>query len=194
MNLKLACSLISISLVFFFSNLYAGNPETRLLFSISQNTIRLGVINASQQNLDLELIEKSGSAFLNKTTKGGTNYFQMFDVSNLPDGDYIVRLSGGSFSVKKKFVIENRKPKIKIEVEPKFKLVGNETLLVFYPNPQKKNIDITLEHNNEVVFEESKLKDEVLNKRYSLRSLPKGSYDLRFFVDDELYRYSFEVK
>jgi len=194
MNLKLVVCSISIGLVSLFSNVYGGAPETRLLFSISQNTIRLGVINSSKQDLDLEIVSKKGNAFLNKTTKKGTNYFQMFDASTLPEGDYTVLLSGGELNIKKKFSIENRKLVLKRVIEPKFSLLDNETLLVFFSNPSQNAVDIALERNNEVVFEDSRITEAVLNKRYSLKKVPKGYYTLRFLVDEELYRYSFEVK
>jgi hypothetical protein len=194
MNLKPAVSIISISLVFFLFNAYGGVPESRLLFSITKNTIRLGVINASKQSLDLEIVNKSGHTFLNKTTKSGANYFQMFDVSNLPDGEYVVRLSGGNLDMKKKFLIENRKLKLKVDVEPKFNLVDDQTLLVFYKNPLGKSIDISFERNNEVVFEDHKINETILNKRYSLKQLPRGNYTLRLLVEEESYRYTFEVK
>ena len=125
MKLKLALSVISISLILFLTA-YGGVPETRLLFSIGQNTIRLGVINSSKQNLDLEIVSKTGNIFLSKTTKGGTNFFQMFDVSNLPDGEYVVHLFNSGLDIKKQFVVENRKPKLKIIIEPKFGLVVSE--------------------------------------------------------------------
>jgi hypothetical protein len=195
MNLKVAISSICISLVFLTTNAYSGIPESQLLFSItSQNTIRLGVINTSKQDLDLEIVNKTGNVFLDKKTKSGSNYFQLLDVNNLPDGNYVIHLSGRNLDIEKKFIIENRKIKLKINFKPKFNFIDNETLLVFLNNPERKNIDIAFENNKEVIFEDKNVNEALLNKRYSLKKMPKGYFTIKLWVDDELYQYSIEVK
>jgi len=195
MNLKLAISIICISLVFLTTNAYSGIPESQLLFSItSQNTIRLGVINTSKQDLDLEIVNKTGNVFLSKKTKSGSNYFQLLDVNNLPDGNYVIHLSGRNLDIEKKFIIENRKIKLKINFKPKFDFIDNETLLVFLNNPERKNIDIAFENNKEVIFEDKNVNEALLNKRYSLKKMPKGYFTIKLWIDDELYQYSIEVK
>jgi len=195
MNLKLAISIICISLVFLTTNAYSGIPESQLLFSItSQNTIRLGVINTSKQDLDLEIVNKTGNVFLSKKTKSGSNYFQLLDVNNLPDGNYVIHLSGRNLDIEKKFIIENRKIKLKINFKPKFDFIDNETLLVFLNNPERKNIVIAFENNKEVIFEDKNVNEALLNKRYSLKKMPKGYFTIKLWIDDELYQYSIEVK
>lgn len=195
MNLKLAIISSCISLVLFATNVYSGKPESRLLFSVTaQNTIRLGVINSTKQDLMLEIVNRNGNVFLSQLTKSGTNFFQLFDVTKLPDGDYDVKLTGEDFNLKRKFAIDKRIIKIKTVIEPKVSQVDNETLLVFYNNSENHNISIFLEQNNEVVFEENKIKDAIVNKRLSLKKIPKGKYIVKLWIDNESYHYPIEVK
>jgi hypothetical protein len=195
MNLKLVIGIAVVQLLFIFSNIDADDPESRLLFSISSQTkIRLGVINTSHQTLHLEISNKNGDTFLTQTTKGGTNYFQLFDVSKLPDGEYVINLTGLLHDIQKKFYIQNKKIQLKNNDEPRFSIIDGESLRILYNNPQGKIVTVVFELNNETIFEDNELKDIVINKKYSLKQMMKGNYILKLSVGDETFNYSFEIK
>jgi hypothetical protein len=55
-------------------------------------------------------------------------------------------------------------------------------------------VNIYFEMNNEVVFEERDIKDVQLSKKYSLKKLPKGSYNVKLYSDGNEYHYPVAIK
>jgi hypothetical protein len=195
MNLKLVVSFFVLGILFNLANVQCNPPESCLLFSItSQSKVRLGVINTSNKSLNLEITNKNGNIFLKETTKRGANYFQLLDLSKMPDGEYTVKLSGLDKDIKKRFLISNNKIKMETIIEPIFRVLDNNMLMVFYKNTQGKPVNIAFEQSNQVVFEEKNITEPILNKRYSLKQLPRGQFTVKLYSDDDVFNYSLEIK
>ena len=198
MNLKKLSTSLIISLLL-LSALHAGDkPQSCLLFSFTSDTkARLGVINSGEKSMTLEISNASGNVFFNKSVGVNENYFQILDLSKMADGEYKVKLSGQKQEYEKKFVVKNNvatlivKPK---EVPPRFQMIDNETLLISYINPNEKEVSIYFELNNEIVFEDIKLTNPQLTKKYSLKKLPKGDYDVKVYSDGKVYNFPVAVK
>lgn len=198
MDLKKLTTSFIIAL-FLLADSFAGEkPENCLLFSIaSGNKARLGVINTGDRSVSLEIVNNSGSTFFTKTISVNENYFQMLDLSKMIDGEYKVKLSGSNTDFEKKFEVKNKvatlivKPK---ETPPRFQMIDNETLLISYMNPDEKNVSIYFELNNEIVFEELNLSNAQLSKKYSLKKLPKGAYDVKVYSEGKVYNFAIAVK
>jgi hypothetical protein len=171
----------------------ASGPESYLLFSLtSQNTARLGIVNTTNRDLNLSITNVSGEVFFSKAVSGKHNYFQMLDLNKMPGGEYSVKLSGLDETCMKKFIVTNSTVQlIKDEKEslPSFNLMNDKTLTVSYFNSQKNTVNILLEKDNEVVFEDKGLLDMALSKRYSLKKLPGGEYTVKLKSGEKTYSF-----
>jgi hypothetical protein len=186
--------------MFFFITSYtnADTPESCLLFSIaSKSNARLGIVNTNNHSLQLEIINANGEIFFSKTVSGKQNYFQLLDLSNMPDGKYNVKLKGESTEFGKGFTISNHKVEIQkksFEQRPLFKMIDNEILAVSYLNKTSGYVNILFELNNEIIFEDRNISQTPVSKRYSLKQLPKGDYIVKLYSGDQSFSYPMAIK
>lgn len=198
MNLRILTAGLLLSLFIVVASYAGDKPQCCLLFSITNGSkARLGVVNSGERTMNLEIVNNSGNSFFTKSINVNENYFQMLDLSKMADGEYRVKLSGSNQEFEKKFVVKNKvatqivKPKF---TPPRFQMIDDETLLVSYINPDETNVSIYFELNNEVVFEDVNLTGAQLSKKYSLKKLPKGSYDVKLYSGGKVYDYPVAVK
>jgi prolyl oligopeptidase PreP (S9A serine peptidase family) len=172
---------------------FASPDESCLLFSISAKNIgRLGVINVSNHSLTVEIKNKNAETFFTKNIAGNKNFFQLVDLNTLPDGEYKVVVSGTNFSSERKFTIENHTAKLipkETESIPVFNLLENKVLLIRYYNVKQNTVNIFIESDSEVVFEERNITDLNVVKKYSLSKLPKGRYVVKVYSGGIIYDY-----
>ena len=182
-----------IILLLICSHAWGTPPDNCMLFSItSQNTARLGVINTSRRSVELTITNTAGEVFFTKSVRGEDNYFQMFDLSNLPDGNYSVNLSDGANTTNKRFTVTNSLAKIiKVNEDPKpnFIMPDDQTLIVSYFNVYSNDVNIFFMLDDEVVFEDRGLTGITLSKKYSLRQLPAGKYTVKLYSGGQIYSY-----
>ena len=133
----------------------------------------------------------AGEVFFTKSVRGEDNYFQMFDLSNLPDGNYSVNLSDGANTTNKRFTVTNSLAKIiKVNEDPKpnFIMPDDQTLIVSYFNVYSNDVNIFF-MLDDVVFEDRGLTGITLSKKYSLRQLPAGKYTVKLYSGGQIYSY-----
>jgi hypothetical protein len=198
MNTRKSLYTVFIAMLFFTCNRIAVASESQLLFTISSEfKARLGVVNRENHALDIEISNASGEIFFTKTISGGQNYFKLLDLTAMPDGQYNVKLSGFGITSQKEFNISNHRAelvkKMKI-LEPSFHLINGEVLAVNYPNINGKSVNIFFELNNEVVFEDRNISEKIVNKKYSLKQLPKGEYDVKLYSEGNIFTYPLVIK
>jgi hypothetical protein len=192
---NIAGILLCFAMIF---TLAASTPESCLLFSLTaQNTARLGIVNTSNKYLNLSITNGSGEIFFSKSVSGQQNYFQMLDLTKMPGGEYSIKLTGLDKPLEKKFVVSNATVQlIKNETDPAplFRLLDDETLTVSYINSHKNEVNIRLEKDNDVVFEDKGLLDMALSRKYSLKKLPDGEYIVRLFSGEKTYSFPLVLK
>ena len=185
--------IIAVILFSALQSLHATTPETCLLFSItSQNTARLGIVNTSRKTLALEITNSEGKTFFSKSIQARQNYFQLFNLAELPDGEYKVKLSNFEQTEEKKFQIRNTMAEVikeEAQQEPSFYLLDDKTLIVSYFNKDGGPVNIFFMVGDEVVFEERGLTERALSKKYSLKQLPGGEYSVRMYASGKTYTY-----
>jgi hypothetical protein len=190
--------LTSVLFLSFSQPSYSGKPESCLLFSItSKNVARIGVINREKSNLELSISNESGTVLYTQKVFGFEDYFKLVDLTDMPDGDYKVKLTGGEKSYQKGFSINNKTATIikkKKEIKPVFRLLNEEILLVSYLNAMNNNVNIFFEINEDVVFEERNIQEMPVTKKYSLEKLPPGEYIVKLYSGGKIYQYPLAVK
>lgn len=189
---------VFIAMLFITCNCIVAASESQLLFTISSEfKARLGVVNHENHALDIEISNNNGEIFFSKTVPGGQNYFKLLDLTAMPDGQYNVKLSGFGTVSQKDFNISSHKAELikKVKLtEPSFHLINNEVLAVNYPNINGKTVNIFFELNDEVVFEDRNISEKIINKKYSLKQLPKGEYAVKLYSEGNIFTYPLVIK
>lgn len=200
MNFTLRMVSGSLLALFLTSGILASDHQTCLLFSITQQHVaRLGVVNTDKGNAKLEIINSSDEVVFTKNIPGKHNYFQLLDLSKMPDGNYKVKLSGEEKTYVKEFVVNNQVATVKVkhkevEVAPVFHMINNDELAVTYLNTLGKNVSIYFELSDEVIFEDRNLTQTPITKKYSLKKLPKGNYTVKLYAGNNIFSYSMALK
>lgn len=202
MNARLCAALIILTTTPFFCNAFCGNIESHLLFSLSaEGKVRLGIINTSSQKLNVEVVDKSGNVLFEASTKGGTNYFKLVDFLKLSDGDYEVHLSGLPNEIKREFTIKNNKISIaKINknddggIKPVFSLRSDQSIVVSYLNTDDSKVRVAFEQNGDVVFQDQGIAEKSILKKYSLKQLAPGKYEVKVYSGEKMFSYPIEIK
>ena len=76
---------------------------------------------------------------------------------------------------------------------PIFNVHNNELLSVRYNNASGKKIKVTIQQDNEIIFEDSNILDKIVFKKYSLKALKTGVYDVKMQIEDKVFNYSFAL-
>lgn len=190
--------LICVLSFSFLQSSYSNKPESCLLFSItSQNVARIGIINREKSNLEFIISDEKGGVLFSKKVPGFNDYFKLVDLTDMPDGDYRVKLLGGEKLYEKKFSVSDNTATIikkKVDIKPVFKLLNEKILLVSYLNAKNNNVNIFFEINEDVVFEERNIQEMPVSKKYSLEKLPPGDYIVKLYSGGIIYQYPLAVK
>jgi len=195
--MKVTCKWLMLVFVFLTISpcSRAELPESVLLFSInSQNTARLGIVNTSHKNIDLVISNLKGETIYTRSVAGEENYFQLFSLANMPDGEYTVSLKHLQEIDRKRFIIRNSVAtllKPQQDKPPTFQLPDENTLIVTYLNVHQHTVNIFFMQQDNVIFEDRGLTDLALSKRYSLKQLPEGDYEVRLYSAGKIYTYPF---
>lgn len=184
---------VILAFAIWIPQLLANDPT--LLFSVTANNLgRLGVVNSSSKTLYLTIETSNGDEVFRKAIPKSSNYFEYQDLGKLPNGHYFVSLSGSGKTLRKRFEIEKNGIKVikELEYDPRFRVV-NQVLYVQMANDNRSSVSLSLELNDEIVFEDKGMRDELINKKYSINSLPKGSYIVKLQVEGQLFKHEFKV-
>lgn len=198
MNLKLHTLLVALICLTASPEIRATNPDSHLLFSISsESKARLGIVNLSRRSIKLEILNQDEVMLFDRTVSGYENFFQLLDLSGMPDGDYTVRLTRNiGESEEKNFIIEKGVATLvveKKEIPPVFRLVDDNSLIISYLNAKSNSVNVFFEYNDEVVFEDRGIRESPVSKRYSLAKLPKGNYVVKLYSGGKIYDFSMTI-
>ncbi|MBN1597053.1 MAG: hypothetical protein JW894_02060 [Bacteroidales bacterium] len=190
--------LVSLAVLFSISVLHARTPKSHLLFSItSDSKARLGVINAEDKSMSLEVNSMAGETLFSKVISKNDDFFQMLDLSAMPDGEYKVVLTGADQNFEKRFTVTNHVARLKKVIkncEPFFHVINNEVLAVSYLNPEYSKVNVFFELNDDVLYEDRAISGSPISRKYSLKQLPKGEYTVKLYSDGKIFSYPLAIK
>lgn len=194
---KLLPALGLFCIVFVPPPLAGSEPATVALLSVTaDNKARLGYINRQDNAVKLELTDQSGAqVFVQKVDKMA-NLFLVLDLTPLPEGIYTLNAGNKDPNPLKAFrktgsqvaVIDLAK-----ELPPQI-FRAADLLQIIYPNTLAVDMRITIEANGIVFFEDQDNSRSTLHKKYSLKELPNGNYQLRLHTPFKEYTFAIELK
>lgn len=196
---KIRVLIVTCVLSLFISeSVYSSQPESCMLFSItSQNVARIGVVNREKNWLELTIRNEKGEPLFSKSVAGYDKYFKLYDLTDMPEGEYVVRLTGGDKLYERKFTVSNKIADLvqnKKDVRPVFKLTDENILIISYLNAKDNDVNIFFELNEDVVFEERNITGSPISRKYSLKKMPQGDYTVKLYSGGYIYQYPLAVK
>jgi hypothetical protein len=176
---------------------HAIDRESMLLFSMSGNsTARIGAINTGNSNLSLVLLNQQGDMLFSESIKKNANYFKFYDLSQLEDGMYALKLSGKEIDQVREFVV--RGSNITIiknvpEIKPTFIEQGKDYLFIVYKNPDQQKVSVSFNKNGKAVFKDSGSSAMEFKKKYTLKDLDSGEYTVELNSSSKVYTYKLAI-
>jgi hypothetical protein len=184
--------VISTSIfMLFVGYTFAFSPEIKIAGS---KKLELKLQNVTE-NTELIIRDLNGFAFFSETIEKSNNTFnKIFNLGNLPDGEYEIEIHGNVKVFSFPISISNDKIALIDEKSVFFKpniLKKNSKIYISKYNPNNEPLGITIYDNDGiVVYEETLSGKENLGR--IIRISKPGNYNIQMLSDNKLY--SHEVK
>lgn len=155
----------------------------------------VSIINPSESFLNMKIYDEAGNMYYSRKVNSETSVQKLFDFSYLEDGTYKIVLTGKEDKLEKEFEVVNNKLVSKIETNTTEKTLfrtEDNNLFVTYLSFKNTNFNISIndEYGNEV-FNNSYKSEPTFSKKFNVKALPKGNYNVRLVSDKKEYNYAF---
>lgn len=142
----------------------------------------------------------NGSILLTATAPKGQNFAKIFNLSQLPVGDYYVKITTSlqktvqPIQLTKHGVIVDH-ANTKKSFAPIFRVESGKYVDLSYFAGKIAQVKVAIfDDNGKEVFSEDLDNVYLVEKRYSLKHLPWGSYSIQLRTNDEVFARSFELR
>ncbi len=162
------------------------------------------ILNAKKVKVEFRAVKKGhtftikdsrGTRLYKQTVTSSGNFSKLFDLTALENGSYTAELDKDFEVIIKPFIVDNglvtflgnKKEKI-------FKpVIVNKKDLVLISKIEFNNkpLNVTIYHENEMIYNEKVSGDNYLNRVYSLAKSPRGSYKIIINSDNRTYTKDF---
>jgi hypothetical protein len=182
--------LVLLFLVFgyYLSSTASTNPS--LITKLEGKSVLLTFESKQDQKVQITLLDFRGEVLHKETVNTKKTREKIFNLKNLPAGDYL-------FELEEKFQIRRKSIRI---VEEKVNVIKED--IIYKPFTDFKNEtwslnllslenDVTVEIKDTdgvVVYTEKMTAPNSINKLYNLSELPMGNYIINVKIDDHMFR------
>lgn len=185
---------IAFLLATLFSAFIYSQEAPVFLFSInSRNIARVGVINSTPKPAKFYIKNLEKEKVISRVIKENIDLFEFFDLSKLPDGLYTAYIDRDD-QLSKKFIVSKGKFNMyeKSGIEPRFHLTDDNILFLNFFNKDSHNITIMIEEGGNVLLTD-KCSDKQIAKKYSLKQLLPGRYNIKVIAGFEEYNHTINL-
>jgi hypothetical protein len=196
--MKLKSILYSLALVATtFSATQAANTGTGRdnvqVVTLPENKVLVTAGLATTGTVTVELMDQLKNVLHSRKVKSVLSFSQAYNLKNMADGAYLIRVSNASFSftvpveitggvatVKDNEVEEIQRPAVRLadrKLNVYSLLAGTPTV----------SVQLFNEDRRAVYTEQAQVLDTVLNRRYDLSQLPEGVYDLLITINGRVF-------
>jgi hypothetical protein len=159
--------------------------------------VALRIANAPRESINLTLkMSATGEVLYEKKLSKDSAYIKVFDLSNLPEGMYNLAVETENKVYEQDLGI-NAESCILFAKNQYYKPVFNNengNLFITYPNPEQDNISVIFQNSLGSFFTDETEKSRFFKKKYSLKMLEPGDYQVDLVAGENNFNYSFEVR
>lgn len=159
----------------------------------SKAVVSLKDVDGSQAILSIE-DQSQNYVYFQTKVYNVHSYKKLMDLSNLEDGLYYLIARTKEGTIKRAFTLENSKIRLEnteVVFPPRIK-DDDEYMTLVFESPESSNIKVTFSENNQVFFSDHSDNNEILRK-YDLRKLPRGSYEVTLTAGNYYYTYELDI-
>ena len=190
---------VMMGLLLFFAltvSVKAGNTEDVKVIMLSGKKVMLQVQNPYMQQMEINITDESNQYLYSSKLPMDAAFRKVYDLSNLPEGNYKVLLQLSNKVLEKDVRIEGGKTAVINESThylPYFKKKDNN-LMVNYLNTAKDKVSVSFYSNTDKFFSDKPDNATSFQRLYSLEKLEPGQYNIELTSGDKMYSYPFEVQ
>lgn len=153
------------------------------------------MLNNKFSNFEISFLAKNGDVvYYKQSNKPLASYQKIFDVKDLENGDYSMRLKVNDTNLDTDFTVTATEIYIKESTEkfdPHFTFDGND-LKFSYLNFRQEKFKMKIYNEDELVYETKVGKEFPLHSGYNLGNLESGNYEVVLSSLNESFTYRFE--
>ena len=141
---------------------------------------------------EVTITDESGRIMYYKRSKNElSGYRKIFNLSNLEEGRYEMKVKAGSTTFKNDLEIKDERVYVKRQsaVPKPYFTCQDDFIKVSFLNQKKKNVNLNIYQNNELVYH-SKLGNEfAIHRKIDISALQQGKYEVLLSSADEDYSF-----
>lgn len=172
--------LVIVALVF-AANVFATETPKMSIIPLEDTKALVTVSHETPLVNEISIISDKGNVvYYKKSKKKMDGYKQVFDLSQLENGAYEVKMKVGNTTVKRGLDIKNGNIAVqqqRAEIDPYFSFADN-TLKVSYLNFENEDIAVYVYNNQKLVFSKEIGDEFTVHRALDLSQLKTGNYDI----------------
>lgn len=175
-----------------------GFPSISLKHVPSEKKVTLS-IDGLKENNTIILQDENGAVLLREETKGETSFAKLLNLSNLPAGNYYLRIKSSLKEVVQPITLTEEEAIINSDRQREFfapvikAQSGYLDISLF--NNRVSDVEVTiLDQKDNVVFTESLQNVVIVQKRYNLNQLHWGAYTVQLRTPEQVYQQQFSIR
>ncbi len=174
---KIVRSIATVALMFAVATSAAKEPT--LIVNPSASKSLVFQMDTTSDETIVSIMDIDGVIIYSEKVSEVDSYTKKFDLRNLPDGDYVLKVEDALKLTIFDFDIENSNVRIverKENTKPVFKKVGQKVLLNLL-NTDKEDVKITIyDSENRMVFNETVVDTFLIEKAFNFESAYEDTY------------------
>lgn len=184
--------LVILALVF-VTNVFATETPTMNIIPLKDTKALIAVSQETPTVNEISIISENGEImYFKESKKEITSYKQIFDLSQLENGTYEVKLKVGTTTIKNGLKINNGTVSVeaqKKEVDPVFTFANNK-LKVSYLNFGKEDVAVCIYDKSQLIHKTELGNEFSLQRGFDLSKLEEGNYDVKLANASNKYWFS----
>ena len=151
-------------------------------------------VNNGVFDFEISIYAKNGDiVYYKQSEKPISTYQKIFDVKDLVNGVYTMKLNVNGISLEKDFSVTSKKiyvHDLMVDIEPYFSFDGKD-LKFSYLNTKMEKFNVEIFTGNELVYKEKIGNQFPINSGYNLSKLETGNYRLVLSSPEKEFEYQF---
>lgn len=165
--------------------------DLRIIPSNAEKSLALYLDNVSTQSVSVNIIDRSGIIVFGSEKKVAKRFSQKYNLENLPNGDYTLRVATFTRIIEQPITINNsgvtmNQQEEKIIFKPMIKMNGQYLEINHLADYKTVTLKI-LNDSNQKIYSTSIDNQLKIHKSFNLSKLEKGKYSLVYRVDGKTF-------
>lgn len=165
------------------------------VYPINEDEIIVSVMNNKESYFEISVTSENGDlVYYKRSEKPISSYQKLFEVKNLENGDYKMKIKVDKMSLERELLVTAKKIYVKdpaLQIDPHFEFDGKD-LKFSYLNFKKEKFKMKIYDENELVFQEKLGNEFPINSGYDLSKLDDGNYRVVFSSFNNEFVYNVE--